>query len=98
MSELGKEANIINVNNKICAYTDNQSLYDTDNTTNLVPDRRLQVEISSICEIQNVNKIEKIWIEIQKQLSDVLMKKGATQFTLTKTCQQKKGQPLTITK
>ena len=94
MSELGKEANIINVNNKICAYTDNQSLYDTDNTTNLVPDRRLQVEISSICEIQNV----KIWIEIQKQLSDVLMKKGATQFTLTKTCQQKKGQPLTITK
>ena len=95
---MGKEANIINVNNKICAYTDNQSLYDTENTTNLVPDRRLQVEISSICEIQNVNKIEKIWIEIQKQLSDVLMKKGATQFTLTKTCQQKKGQPLTITK
>ena len=97
MSELGKEANIINVNHKIRAYTDNQSLYDTDKT-NLVPDGRLQVEISSICEIQNVNKIEKIWIEIQKQLSDVLMKKGATPFTLTKTCQQKKGQPLTITK
>ena len=97
MSELGKEANIINVNNKIRAYTDNQSLYDTDKT-NLVPDGRLQVEISSICEIQNVNKIEKIRIEIQKQISDVLMKKGATPFTLTKTCQQKKGQPLTITK
>ena len=36
ISELVKEANIINVNTKISAYTNNQSLYDTVNITNLV--------------------------------------------------------------
>ena len=85
---LAKEANIINVNTKISAYTDKQSLYNTVNTTNLVSNKRLQVEISSIHEIQNVNEIETIWLESKKKLGDVLTKKAATSFTLMETCQQ----------
>ena len=84
--ESAKEANIINVNAKISPYTDNQSLYDTVKTTNLVLDKRLRVETSLICEMQNVNEIETIWIESKKQLT----KKGATPLTLMKTCQQRR--------
>ena len=80
ISELAKEANIINVNTKISAYTNNQSLYDTVNITNLVSDRRLRGEI--------INEIETVWIESKKQLGDALMKNGAAPFSLMEACQQ----------
>ena len=95
--ELAKEANIVNVNTKISASTDNQSLYNIVNRINLVSDRRFQVEISSIREMQNVNETETIQTESKKQLDDATTKKVQHHLHSWKPA-NKEGQPLTIEK
>ena len=71
----------------ISAYTDSDSLYKTAMTTNLTIDRRLRVEISAIREMCERKEIELIWIAKQRQLSDVLTKKGASPHLLMEVLQ-----------
>ena len=63
----------------IIAYTDNQSLHDTVHSTKQTLERRLIVDISFICEIVDNNQIQVIWVEKDKQISDVLTKSGVSQ-------------------
>ena len=66
----------------IIAYTDNQSLHDTVHSTKQTLERRLIVDISFICEIVDNNQIQVIWVEKDKQISDVLTKSGVSQKSL----------------
>ena len=67
----------------IIAYTDNQSLGDTVHSTRQTLERRLIVDISFIREmVNNNNQIQVIWVEKDKQISDVLTKSGALQKSL----------------
>ena len=63
--------------NVLCK-TDNSSLVDTLNTTNLVSDKRLRIDISRIKEMKNNNEIEIHWIRGREQVSDCLTKAGAS--------------------
>ena len=67
----GKQLNII-------AYTDNESLYDAAHTLKQTLEKRLLVDISSIREMVERNKINVTWIEKTKQISDILTKAGAS--------------------
>ena len=62
----------------IHAFTDNQSLHDTINTTKQILDRRLRVEISALIQMCDKNKVTVNWLSKHHQLSDVLTKKGAS--------------------
>ena len=72
---------------KINALTDNKSLHDAVNTTKQVLDRHLRVEISALREMYSKHEIELQWIPKDKQLSDVLTKKGASQRSLIQVLQ-----------
>ena len=63
---------------------DSDSLYDTSSSTKLVQDRRLRIEISAMCENE---EIKLLWVNSKNQLSDVLTKKGASSKNLMKTLQ-----------
>ena len=64
-------------------YTDNKSLYDAINTTNVMLDRRLRVDIASLREMSENGEVSFFWIESKNQLADVLTKKGASKKKLT---------------
>ena len=66
----------------IIAYTDNQSLHDTVHSTKQTLERRLIVDTSSIHEMVDNNQIQVIWVEKDKQISDVLTKSGVSQKSL----------------
>ena len=66
----------------IIAYTDNQSLHDTVHSTKQTFERRLIVHISFIREMVNNNQIQVIWVEKNKQISDVLTESGVSQKCL----------------
>ena len=62
----------------IKAYTDNQSLYDATHTMKQTLEKRLLVDISSICEMIERNEVQVTWISKEKQLSDILTKAGVS--------------------
>ena len=64
--------------------TDNQSLFLAAQTTNVLEDKRLLFEISSIREMVEKNEIQLIWTPSKKQLSNVLTKTGASGVYLNK--------------
>ena len=66
----------------IIAYTDNQSLHDTVHRTKQTLERRLIVDIAFIREMVNNNQIQVIWVEKNKQISDVLTESGVSQKSL----------------
>ena len=66
----------------IYAYTDNQSLHDSVHSTKQTLERRLIVDISSIREMVDNNQIQVIWVEKDKQISDILTKSGVSQKSL----------------
>ena len=66
----------------IIAYTDNQSLHDTVHRTKQTLERRLIVDIAFIREMVNNNQIQVIWVEKNKQISDVLTESGVSQKCL----------------
>ena len=70
--------------------TDNQSLYNTVNTTHLVDNKRLRVELSAIRQLVANNVVTIQWTEHQNQLSDVLTKKGASSKLLLSVLQNGK--------
>lgn len=69
------------------AITDNQSLHDIVRTTKQIQDKRLRVDVSSIREMAERNEIEVIWVDKEKQIADVLTKKGAPCSMLCQTLQ-----------
>ena len=66
----------------IIAYTNNQSLNDTVHSTKQTLERRLIVDIAFISEMVNNNQILVIWVEKNKQISDVLTESGVSQKSL----------------
>ena len=62
--------------------TDNKSLYEVVNTSNLLMDKRLRVEISSLREMVEKDKVSVKWVNAAEQLADVLTKKGASKKKL----------------
>ena len=66
----------------IIAYTNNQSLNDTVHSTKQTLERRLIVDIAFISEMVNNNQIQVIWVEKNKQISDVLTESGVLQKSL----------------
>ena len=66
----------------IIAYTNNQSLNDTVPSTKQTLERRLIVDIAFISEMVNNNQILVIWVEKNKQISDVLTESGVSQKSL----------------
>ena len=65
-------------NREIDLFTDNKSLYDNVNTSNLVSDKRLRVDISAVREMVIEDRVNFKWISGKIQLADVLTKKGAS--------------------
>ena len=72
----------------ITSITDNRSLFEAAHTTNVLSDKRLQFEISSIREMIEKNEITLEWTEAKNQLSDVLTKCGASSIHLRKVLEQ----------
>ena len=75
--QLAQEARLVPQTSTILTFTDNKSLYESANTTSLIADRRLRVELSAIREMQERGEITIQWINKEKQLADCLTKKGA---------------------
>ena len=62
---------------------DNKSLYDTSNTTNVLADKRLMVDMSALRQMVTEKEVTIRWIPAEKQLADVLTKSGANKAKLT---------------
>ena len=58
--------------------TDNASLVETLNSTNLVSDRRLRIDVARLKEMKNKKEIDIEWIRGCDQVSDCLTKAGAS--------------------
>ncbi|KAL2093504.1 hypothetical protein ACEWY4_010816 [Coilia grayii] len=69
----------------IICVTDNHSLVDALKSTKSVSEKRLRLEISSIKELVQMQKIERVlWSNTKEQLADCLTKKGAPAHQLLK--------------
>ena len=64
-----------NTNNTVI--TGNESLFDCIQSTKLISNKRLRVELHALCQMHKKNEIEIIRIPTSKQISDVLTKRGA---------------------
>ena len=64
-------------------YTDNKSLYDSARTTNLLEDKRLQIEMNALREMIDNHQIQIEWVSTSNQIADVLTKLGADKKKLT---------------
>lgn len=69
-------------------HTDNHSLYDTINTTNLISDRGPPVETSAIGEMESQHRTETSSINNNKQRGDLLTKKDVSPFKVTNKIQE----------
>ena len=63
-------------------YVDNKSLYDTANTTHVLADKRLMIDMSALRQMVESKELTMHWISTQWQLADVLTKKGASKQKL----------------
>ena len=71
-------------------YVDNKSLYDAVNSTSVVSERRLIIELGALREMEEEKKIKVIWIPTTEQLADCLTKAGANkQHLIDVLCQGK---------
>lgn len=59
-------------------YTDNNSLTDTLETTKVISDRRLRVDVARLREMVSEKEIAVFWIDGKHQLADALTKRGAS--------------------
>ena len=74
---------------KIVVRTDNKSAYDAINSTTVVEEKRLRVDIAAIRECVRNNEVEVQWVSKENQLADVLTKQGADSTKLLKVLSQK---------
>ena len=70
-----------NINNTVI--TDNKSLLDCVQSTKLINDKRVRVELHALGQMYEKNEIETIWIPTNKQISNVLTKRGTARNQLT---------------
>ena len=70
-----------NINNTVI--TDNKSLLDCVQSTKLISDKCLRVELHALHQMHEKNEIETIWIPTSKQISYVLTKRRAARNRLT---------------
>lgn len=69
----------------ITCVTDNHSLADALKSTKSVSEKRLRLEMSSIKELIQMQRIERVlWSNTKEQLADCLTKKGASAYQLLK--------------
>ena len=80
--QLAEEIQLMSDKSTIRMITDSRSLFDAANTTSLITDRRLRVEMSAIRESKEKGEIQIVWRSGDKQLADCLTKKGASPLTL----------------
>ena len=74
---------LINIRVPISAYTDNQDTIDSINSTKLVADKRLIIDIAAIKEELTEKLIDSIvWVPDKQQLANCLTKKGASNLSL----------------
>ena len=66
----------------IQCFTDNKSLTRTLETSNLISDRRLRVDMARLREMVSKEEIEVFWVEGGLQLADSLTKRGASTLKL----------------
>ena len=59
-------------------FTDNKSLFDAINTTDVILDKRLRADIAALREMHEKNEFMLHWIECNQQLADALTKKSAS--------------------
>ena len=65
------------------AYIDNKSSFNSLQSTKMVSERRLRLDISAVKEMLSSNEIVKIdWLPTEKQLSNSLTKQGANTHDL----------------
>ena len=79
---------IVDADLEVTLYTDNKSLIDAINTTNLTTDKRLRVDLAALREMFENDEVKFKWIETKKQLADILTKKGASKQNLLQILQQ----------
>ena len=70
-----------NINNTVI--TDNKSLLDCIQSTKLISNKRLRVELHALRQMHEKSEIEIIWIPASKQISNVLTKRGTARNQLT---------------
>ena len=66
----------------VSVFTDNQSLFESIQTTKPTLDHRLRVEISFLREMYNNGEISIKWVPSTDQLSDIFTKQGASYKSL----------------
>ena len=67
---------------KVTCFTDNKSLFDNLQSSKLVQDLRIRVDIARIREMVHLGEIEVVWVDKKKQLADPLTKAGASSTRL----------------
>jgi hypothetical protein len=80
--QLAEEIQLMSGQSTTRKITDSRSLFDAANTTSLITDRRLRVELSAIRESKEKGEIQIVWTSGDKQLADCLTKKGASPLAL----------------
>ena len=63
---------------QVTCYTDSKSLYDNLQSSKIIQDLRVRVDVARIREMVHLNEIEVVWVDKSKQLSDPLTKAGAS--------------------
>ena len=67
----------------IVAYVDNKSVIQALNSTKMVDDRRLRIDVASIKESMENNEISDIrWIRGENQIANCMTKRGASPYSL----------------
>ena len=67
----------------ITLFVDNKSLYDSAQTTNVISDKRLLIDMSALRQMIEDNELILKWVKSEDQLADVLTKLGANKQKLT---------------
>ena len=78
IAKMTQEVFGLNVLPKVTCFTDNKSLYDNLQSSKIVQDSRLRVDIARIREMVHLGEINVVWVDKTKQLADPLTKAGAS--------------------
>ena len=73
-----KEVFALSKEPKVTCFTDSQSLIDHLQTSHVIQDSRLRVDVARIKEMIELKECEVKWISNDKQLADPLTKAGAS--------------------
>ena len=72
------ELRLLSSASQVLCYVDNRSLCDSLYSTKLVSDKMLRIDVAAIKQLLEQNVIQQVkWCPAEKQLADVLTKRGA---------------------